>query len=86
MFPLVEYQARLVAAYRAGFCGLPPTEELETMITADERPFTAHRVDSPRHTRQGDYFVYEHELRTKEPPCGRYRAARPGAPVLVGRV
>ncbi|MEO3785536.1 NAD(P)-binding domain-containing protein [Actinocorallia sp. B10E7] len=86
LFPFVECQARLVAAYCAGFYRLPPTEEMEAVITADERRFTAHMVGSPRHTQQVDYFVYEHEMRTKELPRGRRRAARSGAPVLGGRV
>jgi hypothetical protein len=32
-----------------------------------------------------DYFVYEHDLRTRELPRGRERAAAQGTPVLAGR-
>jgi hypothetical protein len=31
-------------------------------------------LDRPRHTHQLDYFVYEHDLRTKEIPAGIARA------------
>ena len=30
-----------------------------------------HMLDRPRHTHQLDYFVYEHDIRTKELPAGR---------------
>jgi hypothetical protein len=33
-----------------------------------------HMLDRPRHTHQLDYFVYEHDIRTKELPAGRRRA------------
>jgi hypothetical protein len=32
-------------------------------------------VQRPRHTQQLDYFLYEHDLRTKEIPAGQARAA-----------
>jgi thioredoxin reductase len=86
LFPFVECQARLVAAYCAGHYRPPPAAEMEAVITTDEQRFTAHMVQSARHTQQVDYFVYEHELRTKELPRGRRRAARFGAPALAGRV
>jgi hypothetical protein len=33
-------------------------------------------TDRPRHTQQVDYFVYEHDLRTRELPAGMARAGR----------
>jgi cation diffusion facilitator CzcD-associated flavoprotein CzcO len=85
LFPFVECQARLVAAYAAGLYRLPPVEEMERVIVEDERRFIGHMVPSARHTQQVDYFIYEHEMRTREIPQGRRRAARAGAPQLSGR-
>ncbi|HSV37714.1 MAG TPA: NAD(P)-binding domain-containing protein [Nocardioidaceae bacterium] len=85
LFPFVEAQARLVAAYCAGVYRLPAEDEMETVIKADEAKFIGHVIDTPRHTQQADYFIYEHDLRTKEIPHGRDRAVRLGAPVLAGR-
>ena len=73
------------AAYAAGHYRLPPAEEMERVITEDQQRFTGHMVDRPRHTQQVDYFVYEHDLRTRELPRGRERAAAQGTPVLAGR-
>ena len=48
---------------------------MERVIDADERSSTsATCTDRPRHTQQVDYFVYEHDLRTREIPAGRGRA------------
>jgi cation diffusion facilitator CzcD-associated flavoprotein CzcO len=74
LFPFVECQARLLAAYAAGHYRLPPAEEMERVITEDEHRFTGHMVDRPRHTQQVDYFVYEHDMRTRELPNGMKRA------------
>jgi cation diffusion facilitator CzcD-associated flavoprotein CzcO len=85
LFPFVECQTRLLAAYAAGHYRLPPVQEMERVITEDQQRFTGHMVDRPRHTQQVDYFVYEHDLRTRELPRGRERAAAQGTPVLAGR-
>ena len=54
---------------------------MERVITADEQLYIGHVTDRPRHTQQVDYFIYEHDLRTREIPAGRARAlARQGAP------
>jgi hypothetical protein len=44
------------------------------VILADERKFIGHMVPTARHTQQVDYFIYEHDLRTRELPAGRRRA------------
>ncbi|MCD4535181.1 NAD(P)-binding domain-containing protein [Nocardioides sp. cx-169] len=75
LFPFVEAQARLLAAYAVGRYALPSTEEMEQMIDADQERYTGHVLDRPRHTQQLDYFVYEHDLRAKELPAGVRRAA-----------
>ena len=81
LFPFVEAQARLLAAYAVGAYALPDLDEMERVITADEQLYLGHVTDRPRHTQQVDYFVYEHDLRTQEIPAGRARAlARQGAP------
>ena len=86
LFPFVESQARLLGAYAVGRYRLPSAEEMERAIAEDEQKFLSHMVQSPRHTQQVDYFVYEHELRTKELPQGMARSHTEGAPALAGRV
>jgi hypothetical protein len=74
LFPFVEAQARLLGAYAIGRYQLPDVEEMERVILADQQLYTGHVLDRPRHTQQLDYFVYEHNLRTKELPAGLARA------------
>lgn len=74
LFPFVECQARLLAAYAIGRYTLPPVEEMERVIDADQQLHAGHCTDRPRHTQQVDYFVYEHDLRTRELPAGMRRA------------
>lgn len=83
LFPFVECQARLIAAYAVGRYVPPPVAEMERVIAADDQLYRGHVLDRPRHTHQLDYFVYEHQLRTRELPEGRARAQRDGAPDLV---
>ena len=75
LFPFVEAQARLLAAYAAGLYRLPPAAEMERVILEDQQKYTGHMLDRPWHTQQLDYFIYEHDLRVKEIPAGRKRAA-----------
>jgi cation diffusion facilitator CzcD-associated flavoprotein CzcO len=74
LFPFVEAQARLLAAYAVGAYALPGGDEMERVITADEQLYLGHVTDRPRHTQQVDYFVYEHDLRARELPAGIRRA------------
>ncbi|MEE2031350.1 flavin-containing monooxygenase [Rhodococcus chondri] len=76
LFPFVECQARLIAAYAIGRYALPPADEMERVIASDQQKFTGHMLDRPRHTQQLDYFVYEHDIRTRELPAGLARATR----------
>jgi cation diffusion facilitator CzcD-associated flavoprotein CzcO len=76
LFPFVEAQARLLAAYAVGRYRLPSPAEMERTIDADNQKYMGHVLDRPRHTQQMDYFVYEHDLRAKEIPAGLARAAR----------
>jgi len=85
LFPFVESQARLVGAYAAGQYRLPSVAEMERVIVADQQLYTGHMLDRPRHTQQLDYFIYEHDMRTREIPTGRKRAQAQGAPALTGR-
>ncbi|MDP9115769.1 MAG: NAD(P)-binding domain-containing protein [Actinomycetota bacterium] len=78
LFPFVECQARLIAAYAAGYYRPPSISEMQRVIVEDERKFVGHMVDRPRHTQQVDYFIYEHDMRTKELPQGRRRALAQG--------
>jgi cation diffusion facilitator CzcD-associated flavoprotein CzcO len=77
LFPFVEAQARLLAAYAVGRYELPTPAEMEAAIDADTALHMGHVLDRPRHTQQLDYFIYEHDLRTKEIPAGLARAAGP---------
>lgn len=82
LFPFVECQARLLAAYAVGRYALPSVAEMERVIDADQQMYTGHCVDRPRHTQQVDYFYYEHDIRARELPAGIKRAnARPASPV-----
>jgi hypothetical protein len=75
LFPFVEAQARLLGAYAVGRYAPPSQAEMERAIDADNEMYMGHVLDRPRHTHQMDYFVYEHDLRTKEIPAGLARAA-----------
>lgn len=76
LFPFVECQARLIAAYAIGRYALPPEDEMHRVIVEDQRKFTGHMLDRPRHTQQLDYFAYEFDIRTREMPAGIARAGR----------
>ena len=84
LFPFVESQARLIGAYAAGRYRLPSVTEMHRVIASDTHRYTGHVMDSPRHTQQVDYFLYEHDMRTREIPRGTRRAAEHGAPVWAG--
>ncbi|GAA0615924.1 NAD(P)-binding domain-containing protein [Sporichthya brevicatena] len=86
LFPFVECQSRVLGAYVAGFYRPPDPAEMERVIDADNARFTGHVTDRPRHTQQLDYFVYEHDARTKELPAGAARVAAQGPVPLAGRV
>ncbi|NYG57319.1 cation diffusion facilitator CzcD-associated flavoprotein CzcO [Nocardioides daedukensis] len=75
LFPFVEAQTRLLAAHLVGAYELPDPAEMEQTITADEQKYIGHMQNSARHTQQVDYFLYEHDLRTRELPAGRVRAS-----------
>ncbi len=75
LFPFVEAQARLLGAYAVGRYAPPDVEEMERVIDADHALYLGHMLDRPRHTHQLDYFVYEHDLRTREIPAGMARAS-----------
>ncbi|CAB4750865.1 unannotated protein [freshwater metagenome] len=74
LFPFVEAQARLLAAYAVGAYAPPGAAEMERVIDEDNAKYMGHVLDRPRHTQQLDYFVYEHDLRAKEIPAGLARA------------
>lgn len=85
LFPFVEAQARLIAAYAGGYYRPPSVPEMERVIAEDEHMYLGHVLDRPRHTQQVDYFVYEHDMRTRELPRG-LRRAREHGPALRSRV
>ncbi|HET8565745.1 MAG TPA: NAD(P)-binding domain-containing protein [Solirubrobacterales bacterium] len=76
-----EVQAGLVAMWLDGEWALPPQEEMEAEIAADDRRFTGHFKPSPRHTFHHLLPVYEREISKRVIPAGRRRARaarRPG--------
>lgn len=79
LFPFVECQTRLLAAYAVGRYALPSVAEMERTIDADQQIHAGHCVDRPRHTQQVDYFYYEHDLRARELPAGVRRAGAVGS-------
>jgi hypothetical protein len=83
LFPFVECQSRLLAAYAVGRYALPSTAEMERVIDADQQRYTGHCTESARHTQQVDYYVYEHDLRTREIPAGLKRAGAARRPVRL---
>jgi cation diffusion facilitator CzcD-associated flavoprotein CzcO len=85
LFPFIELQAKVVARYVGGDYALPPPEEVEATIRADEERDLGHYANRPRHTMQVDWYLYEHEMRTKELPAGLERARRGMAAQLAGR-
>jgi cation diffusion facilitator CzcD-associated flavoprotein CzcO len=85
LFPFVELQSKLVAAYADGDWALPPEHEMEATIAADDRAQNHGYVERPRHTMQVDWYLYEHEIRKRELPAGEERARRGMAAELAGR-
>ncbi len=85
LFPFVELQSKLAAAYVDGDYALPPEPEMEATIRADEALYVGHFSERPRHTMQVDWYLYEHQMRTQEMPAGRERARRGMAADLAGR-
>ncbi|MGW0638227.1 flavin-containing monooxygenase [Nocardia salmonicida] len=80
LFPFVESQARLVGAYAVGRYRLPEPQRMREVIVTDQQRYTGHMLDRPRHTQQVDYFLYEHDMRTRELPAGAERARVHGPP------
>lgn len=74
LFPFVECQSRLLAAYAVGRYALPSVGEMERVIDTDQQLHAGHCTDRPRHTQQVDYFYYEHDIRARELPAGMRRA------------
>lgn len=83
LFPFVEAQARLVAAWAAGLYRTPPLAETERVIVEDQKKYIGHMIDTPRHQQQVDYFLYERDRRTREIPHGLERGAALRARVTV---
>jgi hypothetical protein len=74
LFPFVELQARVLAAYAVGRYALPSVAEMERAIDVDQQRYTGHCTDRARHTQQVDYFHYVHDIRVREMPAGIERA------------
>jgi hypothetical protein len=78
LFPFVECQSRLLAAYLAGAYRPPPPQEMERVIKADEQLYVGHFADRPRHTQQVDYFTYVRNMEKTELPAGARRVEKFG--------
>jgi cation diffusion facilitator CzcD-associated flavoprotein CzcO len=86
LFPFVECQARMAAAYLAGTYRPPTEAQMHRTIVADQRKYIGHYADKPRHTQQVDYYDYERNMRRRELPAGRRRVEKLGPVDLGGRV
>jgi hypothetical protein len=80
IFPFAECQSKLAGRWLGGDWALPSAAEMEAEIRRDERRYLRHYASRPRHTMQLDYYVYEHDLRTRVVPAGRRRAGMAAAP------
>lgn len=85
LFPFVECQARMAAAYLAGTYRPPGESEMRRVILADQKKYVGHFHQSARHTQQVDYFDYERDMRKRELPAGAKRARSLGPIRLSGR-
>jgi cation diffusion facilitator CzcD-associated flavoprotein CzcO len=85
IFPFAECQSKLAGRWLSGDWALPSLAEMGAEIRRDERRFVRHYSNRPRHTMQVDYYIYEHDLRTRVTPEGQERARTRGAPSLAGR-
>jgi hypothetical protein len=85
IFPFAECQAKLAGRWLGGDWAPPSPSEMEHEIRRDERRFTGHYSQRPRHTMQLDYYVYEYELRKRVIPQGQERARIQPQRSLAGR-
>ena len=85
IFPFAECQSKLAGRWLGGDWAPPSPSEMEHEIRRDERRFTGHYNQRPRHTMQLDYYVYEHELRKRVIPQGQERARTRPPRTLAGR-
>jgi cation diffusion facilitator CzcD-associated flavoprotein CzcO len=85
IFPFAECQSKLAGRWLGGDWAPPPPDLMQREIRADERRFTSHYSQRPRHTMQLDYYVYEHELRKRVIPQGQERARTQPRRSLAGR-
>jgi hypothetical protein len=85
LFPFVEVQSRLVAAYLAGTYRPPDEQRMWEVAHAEEQQAIGHYKDSPRHTQQVDYYAYAADILERELPAGARRVARAGPVDLAGR-
>jgi cation diffusion facilitator CzcD-associated flavoprotein CzcO len=74
IFPFAECQSKLAGRWLGGDWALPNPAEMTDEIRRDERRHVRHYASRPRHTMQLDYYVYEHDLRTRVVPEGQARA------------
>jgi cation diffusion facilitator CzcD-associated flavoprotein CzcO len=79
IFPFAECQSKLAGRWLGGDWELPAPGEMTAEISRDERRDVRHYADRPRHTMQLDYYVYEHDLRTRVIPAGQKRASETSA-------
>jgi hypothetical protein len=76
VFPLVERQAKWVAALLDGELALPPPEEMRSTIEDTVNRMKKRYHDSPRHTIQVDFWDYVHRME-REWRAGKRRAQTP---------
>jgi cation diffusion facilitator CzcD-associated flavoprotein CzcO len=76
IFPFAECQSKLAGRWLAGDWALPSAAAMQREIRRDERRHVKHYNRRPRHTMQLDFYIYDHDLRTRVIPQGQERARR----------
>jgi hypothetical protein len=85
IFPFVECQAALLAAWLAGEWAPPSPAEMVREMATDDRRFSSGFTPRPRHTMMHFTAVYDYDLRRKVLPAGRRRAEQGLDAPLAGR-
>ena len=85
LFPFVECQSRVAAAYLQGNYQLPDVDQMQRTIAEDEALHIGNAPATARHTQQVDYYDYVRDIERHELPAGRLRAQQASPTDLLRR-